>query len=257
MKAAPKKFEKEKDLCAAFTAVVRSPAPRYAPRCDEWEVYAETGGFDLLLVRKCDGAQVGVEAKLRLNAKVVCQALPRWRWSRVDVGPDFRAVLVPYSAADTGLGEICAEIGITVLRMSETEPRFYPALPTSAEIDRYGGDPEWFEWAQEKRCPLPDYVPDVVGGDSAPRALTPWKVAAIKMAVLLETRAVCAADFKAFGLSPSRWTQSRWGWLTKTPEGWVPGPSMPNFKAQHPVNYEQIKADRESWESKMKTGALV
>ena len=82
-------FAREADLCSTFLALVP----------DSWLVYAETGGFDILLVRKEDGFQIGVQAKLRLNAKVVCQALETGRASAItNPNPDCRAVLVPKGA---------------------------------------------------------------------------------------------------------------------------------------------------------------
>ncbi len=85
-KAAPS-FIKESDLCAAFTQAVA--------RDLDWTAFNETAGFDILLVRK-DGIQIGIEAKLKLNAKVVTQALPRWLGVEYGaIGPHYRAVLVP------------------------------------------------------------------------------------------------------------------------------------------------------------------
>ena len=99
----------------------------------------------------------------------------------------------------------------------------------------------------QTRCVLPDYVPDVVAGASAPVALTAWKVNAIKLAILLETRPVTRSDFQALGLSPSRWTDPWTGWLQKTPRGYVRGERMPDFQKQHPRNWEEIKADGAKW----------
>lgn len=70
-------FAKESDLCAAFIAAVSRPAERYEIERDRWVVYPETADFDILLRREADGAQIGIEAKLRLNAYVVSQARPK------------------------------------------------------------------------------------------------------------------------------------------------------------------------------------
>ena len=254
-KKEPPPFAKEADLCAAFVAALgREPRPHQISR-DRWTAYPETADFDLLLVRESDGAQIGVEAKLRLTPHVVAQALPRYRWAPVVEGPDFRAVLVPWNAVDTGMGDICAALGITVLRVDPDgfragrtdQPDFEPDLP---HTDSHFRDDGWFEWAPEKRCAVPDYVPDVAAGTPAPTKLTPWKISAIKLAVLLEERPVRRADFVHLQLSPSRWLQNPGAWLIKADGGWIAGPHMPNFRAQHPVNYEQIKADKEKWAPK-------
>jgi len=129
-----------------------------------WVAYPETAGFDILLVREIDGAQIGIEAKLVLNAKVVEQALPNGlRWNAGEVGPDYRAVLVPHGKS-TGMERICAALGITVIAMWKPEEAPYhqhrgmpwrPVLP-----DNGLNDDRWHEWCPVQRCPLPDYVPD-------------------------------------------------------------------------------------------------
>lgn len=243
--ATPKKFEKETDLCAAFIKAVETGGG--SMRHEKWTAYAETAGFDILLVRESDGAQIGVEAKLRLNVTVVCQSLPDWRWHNVSEGPDYRAVLVPGGCSDHGLGEICRALGVTVIRVLDEDQNrndFQPHLPSE---DIHFSGREWLEWCPAQRCKLPDYVPDVVAGASGPSKLTQWKIGAIKLAIIMEERPVTREDFRHLGISPSRWTQSPYAWLVKTDAGWLPGAAMPDFKAQHPVNYEQIKADKERW----------
>ena len=107
MKRDVAKFATEAELCAAFIAAL--------PK--EWTAYPETGGFDILLSRNADGFQIGVEAKLRLNAKVICQAAEEVGYSYVDrPGPDCRAVLIP-DGVSLDLAGLCPLIGITVIRM--------------------------------------------------------------------------------------------------------------------------------------------
>jgi hypothetical protein len=258
-----KLFSKETDLCAAFLEEV-------ARREKGWVAYNETCGFDIVLVRASDGAQIGIEAKLALNPTVLCQALEGVSSSwRVD-GPDYRAVLVPADATK-GLAPICAALGVTVLSCGKPVPRtqrsrgghwssiFSPSLPDEKhEL----GAKDWHEWCPERRLPLPEYVPDVVAGAPAPVALTQWKIQAIKLAILLAERPVTRADFKALRLSPSRWTDPYTGWLVKGEGGYVAGAHIPDFKAQHPTAWEQILADKEKWAPPArpepgKTGAML
>lgn len=232
-------FEKETELCAAFIECLPSG----------WTAYPETGGFDIVLVRS-DGFQIGVEAKLRLNAKVITQAAETGHATAP--GPDCRAVLIP-DGVSMELSGLLPLLGITAIAMRfdrghhkegwKTHP-FSPQLPTS----RYDWDDRaWFECCPTTRLELPDWVPDVVAGDSAPVSLTPWKVKAIKIAITLSKRGyLTRRDFNDFKISMSRWTQS--GWLSRDGNlGWVAGPHLPDFKAQHPINYGQIEADYARW----------
>lgn len=228
-------FATETELCSAFIAALP----------DGWVAYPETGGFDIVLLRSKDGFQIGVEAKLKLNAKVVCQAAESTSyWSVDSSGPDCRAVLVP-DGVSTDFAGVCGLLGITVIRMRDGSDRynkgFHPNLP---DRDWRSG---WYEQAPAKRIKLPDWVPDVSAGASSPIALTPWKVKAIKIAITMERRGyVTRGDFKFFQISMSRWTQGRW--LAQDGKGgWIAGRHMPDFRAQHPVNYDQIAADFEKW----------
>jgi hypothetical protein len=225
-----------------------------------WVGYAETAGWDLLLVRPADGFQIGIEAKLSLNATVLCQTIEHDSAYRAGEGPDCRAILVPGAKAVNGLATIAARLGVVIITGREpsgwgvgaTFPQFTPDLPripthgydfgVNDEFSRYGG---WPERCPDRRCKLPDYIPDVTGGHSAPTKLTEWKVLAIKAAVIMELRGyITRADFKALKLDSRRWTD---GWLKSNGDGgWVPH-AMPDFRAQHPVNYEQIKADFPKW----------
>jgi hypothetical protein len=252
-------FAKESDLCAAFIASLPS----------EWQAYPETGGFDILLVRKADGVQIGVEAKLRLNAKVVVQAAESVNhYETARPGPDFRAALIPHGVG-LELAALCPLVGVTVIRMSDLalsdagEAEWFDAKRSMARLSSGGysapfhpslpslndglWDSDWFERCPSKRIAIPDYVPDVVAGASAPVALTSWKIGAIKLVILLGRRGyLTRADFVHFRISMSRWTQERW--LTKDGQGgWIAGRNLPDFRAQHPTNFAQIEADFEKW----------
>lgn len=238
-KAKEPKFATEAALCAAFV----SDLPKHAK---DWTAYPETAGFDLLLSHK-DGTQVGIEAKLSLNVEVVRQALPRWTYS--DVGPDFRAVLVPDGEQQKGLRDICDHVGIAVISQrhpdSERWGRGHIDLPSlRTAFYRFSN---WHPWMPSERCKLPDYVPDVVAGAPAPQTLSAWKISAIKAQIILERRPLTKADIRALNMSPSRWFDRYTGFLVATPEGYVASRFMPDFSKQHPTNYAQIKADADKW----------
>lgn len=231
-------FEKETDLCADFI--------RRVPK--EWTVYAETGGFDILLVRNEDGFQIGVEAKLKLNAKVVGQVAERiGSYYTAADGPDCRAVLVPHSAGND-LSYLCRLLGIEVIRVGGmTYKGFHPDLP---RIENHWQE-RWWEFFPTKRLTLPDYIPDTIAGDKSPMMLTDWKIRAMKLAVLLDkTGHVTRADFKKINVSISRWIGNHsFAWLQPGKErgSFVRGSHFPDFLAQHPVNYKQIEADFDEW----------
>lgn len=232
----------EADLVAEFVAWAEPQG---------WTAYAETAGWDLLLVRIEDGFQIGIEAKLSLNAKVLCQVIEHDRWSDRG-GPDCHAVLVPAPKTVGGLATIAASLGVVVIHALGPAPKnvrrspFSPALPKLKDTLWHWHE-DWPERAPDKRCKLPDYVPDVSGGHSAPVKLTEWKIAALKAVIIMEVRGfITRAEFTALRLSPSRWTQY---WLKSNGSGgWIPTTATPDFKAQHPVNYEQIKADFAKWD---------
>lgn len=243
-------FASEAEMCARFISAVDT---------EQWTVFAETAGWDILLVRKADGFQIGIEAKLRLNIDVISQALEKYgSWAATRPGPDCRAVLVPESEPG-GFHTICQYLGLTIIyvkSVEQVEERKYhrwdrfkvfePGLPG----DRYRThDDQWFEWAPATRHPLPDYVPDVIAGSPAPIQLTDWKIKAIKIAIILEKRGyLVRADFKHISIDHRRWLPSGMRWLVIEKDGrYARAPSFPDFKAQHPRVYAEIAADYEKW----------
>ena len=223
-------FPSEAALCAAFLATV--PAT--------WTAYAETAGWDLLLVHNLTGEQVGVQAKLVCNPKVILQAV-EGRWDRK--GPDYRAVLVPSSGA---LGELAEYIGVAVMTPGDLRATWFgPALPgDDLCIER-----RWHNWCPDKRHALPAYVPDVAAGASGPVQLTDWKIRAMRIAITLELRGyVTRDDFRRHGIDHRRWFTTGGGWLARDEHGrFVRGPSFPDFQAQHPRVYMEIKAESDTW----------
>lgn len=249
----PKPFATEADLCAAFIADIGP----------NWTAYPETAGWDMLLIRKADGFQIGVQAKLRLNAHVISQALESWGSSADRPGPDCRALLVPgvdgrLTTGAEGFTTICEYIGLHVIRAwspgaarpyqpawGRSGRCFHPALPGEP-----GDSEKWHEWAPLKRHALPEYVPDVPAGASAPRQLSRWKIKAIKISVVLENRGyVTRADFRHIQLDHRRFLTSGLGWLIPDEKsgGYVRTKLWPNMKTQHPRAYDQIAADYPKW----------
>lgn len=235
-------YPSEAALCEAFAAWVRSGGgTRYEP----WTVYPETGGFDLLLVDP-QGRQLGIEAKLRMNAKVLVQAIPS-RWSSLD-GPDWRGILVP--KINDELRELAHVLGLVVFtplwecwgtghdrRVSGSRPsgRFQPMLYQAEQVHDC-----WHDFNPETRCELPPMVPDLPAGVPAPVRLTPWKVGALKVLAHLEVHgAITSREVRAFGIDPRRFCATD-GWLRSEGGGrWSRG-TVPDFDKQHPTEFAEF-----------------
>lgn len=230
----PPPFAKESDLCAAFIAALP----------DAWTAYAETEGWDILLARGADGFQIGVQAKLKLNAKVLVQAAEGNHSS--ELGPDCRAVLVPETEVGEleALAPLCA-LTVIQMRSSSGDRWFSPHLPELGRRPYWSAD-SWHELCPLERYRLPEYVPDVVAGSAAPMQLTRWKIAAIRICILLEqTGYLTRADFKRQQIDIRRWMGGRW--LQAAPQGLIAGPRLPDFRKQHPQVWEQALADVAKW----------
>lgn len=236
---AEKPFETEAAMCARFI----SKLPQ------GWTAYAETAGWDILLVRNCDGFQIGIEAKLKLNLHVFAQAIEDgWVYHVTSPGPDCRAVLVPATEANGVFDTVGGYIGLTVIRVYPEKKyqvhAFEPLLPDETKRS-YSGGADWHELAPTTRCRLPEYVPDVAAGASAPVQLTKWKIAALKLLFTLETRGhLTREDFKHIGVDHRRWLSSDW---LQTSDGVYIAFKMPDFKGQHPKVYAEIAADADKW----------
>jgi hypothetical protein len=262
----PVTFDTEAALCQAFLLWVS----------DEWIAYPETAGFDIVLVHRVGGWQIGVEAKKSLNAKVITQAMG----GRRGCGPDFRAVLV--GKASPEMCEIARRLGLTVIaprgrqraRMmvqrdgffgwepmqGPIAPEFTPDLPEAeavTKIETWWGSwwrETWFDHFPERRCPLPEYVPEVAAGVPAPMVLSDWKIKAMRVCVWVErTGEITRAHFRALGLDPSRWMNGIWLKQGAKRGAWLAGPHFPaaQFRREHPGIFAKIEGDFEKWSGEM------
>lgn len=225
-------FKTEAALCQAWIEW----ATRQGYRC-----YPETADFDILAVDP-GGWQIGIEAKLRMNVKVISQALPRYG---ADTGPDHRAVLVP--SMDSELREICGFVGLEIFYCT-TLSRYCHRDRHEFDRDRHWLRDAMFDWNPKQRCELPRYMPDVPAGVPSPIRLTPWKVAALKVLARLEISGwITRKEIAIFGIDPRRWTCGD-GWLVplsgdRRGGRWGRGENCPKFEQQHPEVYAQIKAE--------------
>ena len=239
-------FDSEKHLVDTFIATVDKTI---------WTPYPETGDFDLLLSRVSDGFQIGVEAKLSLNTKVIIQAADLSR-NHMRPGPDCRAVLVPSSPRKREQGDYAAllqALQIVVIRVGGrgAAPWVSKGLPAAPDGPVGGYRSEWPEHFPAERITLPEYVPDVAAGVKGPTKLTRWKVQAIKLVILLRRRGyLVRRDFVRLGVHPSIWTQRRWIVQGAVRGQWVEGSGIPDFERQHPLNFIQISNDFDKWNAR-------
>lgn len=209
-------FKTEADLCRTFrTAAERSG----------WRVHAEANGFDLYCVDS-EGLHIGIEAKLRLNFKVLSQAVPHLYQN---CGPDFRAVLVP---TDPGVDDLLRCLGLYL----------YSGERCQSDRAKLSTPPEMLRWWPEVRPDEPRYESDAVAGSPCPVKLTHWKEQALRLIARLEVRGfVTKTDFKECGIDHRLWTNCRNGWLVKREEGGRFGRGGKlRFDADHPTAYAAI-----------------
>lgn len=242
-------FPDEASLCDMFIRDMRAMGG--------WTIYPETAGFDILLVRDATGHQLGIQAKLQLNAKVADQILPDWfhPYEAARPGPDFRAVIVPcITESNGGIAKMLRILGVQVLapdgsfrgsvkfklsRWRDNDVR---------ELDANAGklmewNLAWYDWNPPSRCDLPTIVPDVRAGVPSPIQLTPWKIGALKVLADLELDGfVTAKSVRSHNVDARRFCASD-GWLTPLGGGrWGRG-NVPAFDQQHPEAYAQVLAE--------------
>ncbi len=221
------KFAAEADLCAAFIAWIGRTAPDV--RC-----YAEWQGWDILLAYP-EGWQLGIQAKLRLNAAVILQAAPGYYY---DLGPDYRGILVPDR---NGWARVAGRLGVVVFYPRERlrgEQDFLPELR-----ERWGpghGRPagDWCDWNPAERHTLPPVPTDAIAGSPCPVTLTTWKLGALAVLAELEVKGtITTKRIRALGVDPRRWLQGYWLLPGEQRGDWVRGERCPRFDGQHPSAY--------------------
>lgn len=242
----------EAELCAAFIQSMNKQA--------DWTCYPEAAGFDILAVHT-SGRQIGVEAKMSLNAKVADQILPKdYENFYGRPGPDHRLVIVgKASEASHGICRMLGLLGVPVVL-----PRWM-----SRGVDKSGWEfdvrcvdnRDWmsffvneeylhlFDWNPAERCRVPMVVGAHQAGVPSPVSLTPWKEAALRVIALMRSQGhIAAKQIQKLGISPTAWTRPKGtdpGWLDRGPVRgtWIETENMPPFDKQHPEAYAIVVAD--------------
>lgn len=176
----------ETELCAEFMAWARGEGHRCYP---EW------AGFDILVT--AEGIQIGIEAKLRANVKVLAQALEPQEHR---AGPEFHAVLVPKASQDFKI--VARQLRIYTIDWSVMPAwRQLPHITSTAAL-------RWDHSHPVEPPPVEELA--AAAGSPSPVRLTPWKITAMKLWLRLESKGyLTSKDFRALGINMSTWV-GRW-----------------------------------------------
>lgn len=236
-------IEKESQLCDLFMHEFGA--------LPGWTCYPEAGGFDVLAVHD-DGRQIGVEAKLSLNAKAAEQILPGERDDYNDKpAPDYRLVIVSkITAASAGIVRMLNMLGVAVLVPQQTRARtgntftfnFHNVLEATGHDTSYGRA-YLHDWNPVTRCHVPALLQALPAGVPSPVRMTPWKEKALQIVALMRKQGfITVQQIAAHGHGTTAWTQPsgmKRAWLAKgSARGqWVETEFMPAFDKQHPDLY--------------------
>jgi len=198
-------YETEASFCDDFIAYCKAHG---------WTSYPEQGGWDIVLVR--GHVQIGIQAKLVANNKVLTQALPEDPQSTI--GPHYRAVLVGSfrgrtPAAKNSNREMFTRMArASKLLVFDPTPAMRQAwaarqgklwLPIGYHGNlsarrRVSVRWRWYRWRTRKLVWLPPFVPVHGAGVPNPVTVSPWKVAAVKLELVhIEKGYICLDDARS------------------------------------------------------------
>lgn len=194
-------YNKESELCDALIKVAKEQG---------YHIYPETSNWDIIIVKDI---QIGIQAKLKDNMDVLAQAIEGVQPVGVNIkwsypAPHIRAVLVPHASKE--FKKIASVLGVFVIE--------------GAVFNRYGKIREWIKEISKldgynkncltfpkKLCWIPEVEIDVPAGVSSPKTITKWKLAAVKLCLLLNEKGfLTSVDFKSINMSMTLWKQKKW-----------------------------------------------
>lgn len=179
-------FGSETELCAQLIDVARAAG---------YQAHPEVGNWDVLLVCRETGDQVGVQAKLRPSVDVLAQALTDERHP----GPEVHAVLVP--TASRAFLSVARTSRVHVFQGVHLGSLDMPTVLARAQRWQH----RVREWAPEVEIRFPAGVP-------SPKRVTPWKMSAVKLCLLARSRGyVTRKDLTELKLDPTWWFNPKFG----------------------------------------------
>jgi hypothetical protein len=168
-------YKKEVDLCNDFI---------FWSKMYGYKVYPECGGWDMLLVK--NGVQIGVQAKLKANMKVLAQALDGVCERKLKVSPHYRVVLVA-SKPSSDFIKLAKACRIIIISFFGNISKHYclryndiKAINYNYEFKSFIGSARYYRYAAKKRVKLPLFVADIKAGVPSPRNVSDWKILCIK-----------------------------------------------------------------------------
>jgi hypothetical protein len=193
-------------------------------------VYPEVEDWDMVLVNSA-GEQLGVQAKMVPNVKVLYQAC-----RRPNKGPQYRAVLVKHTTRY--FTYVAKSLNLAVFDPVKLRMRRVVVGHDYDKLCRnWGCKPLW----------LPPVPSEVKAGSPCPRPLTKWRTAALRLCNELSDKGfLTGEDFKAANVSRTVWLN--FGWLKRDGKvgrfaRYVKGPCIDWANKKHPFPSEGFEVE--------------
>lgn len=178
-------YKLETDLCNDFIEHAES---------NGWIVYPETNDWDIFMVANKVtrniklGDQVGIEAKLKPNLKVLSQAYSRSLYYK-EAGPDFVCALVPEVTPE--FENVSNALGIIPIAMFEKRDDSHIRVVSKFEFSLHKRNRRIYS----KKLWVPDVQVAVSAGSAGPRKVTSKKIKMVRHCLyMLDNNGMCTSD---------------------------------------------------------------
>jgi hypothetical protein len=168
---------------------------------EDFDIYPECYGYDMLMFSKTDEIQIGVQAKLKNNLKAIYQILNNTETPSGTLkrrGPHFRAILTPYNDDDK-YSNLCSKIRILKMHVSciTTPIKYFKSLG----INQFS-----LKFIENYKRPIIRLNDSP--GKSSPKNLSAWRINALKaMAEYYDTGYILSSKLRELGLNPTIFMQ--------------------------------------------------
>jgi hypothetical protein len=190
-------YKLESELCEKFISVAKEHG---------WTIFPEQNDWDFIMVRK--GIQVGVQAKLKANKKVLTQCLPKLPYNKK--GPQYRAVLVGgHKGRSLKARNENGDLFYSLARhlkiiIFDASARNWLMIGYGNNLQKFRGyrygyklNLRHYHWHPKKLEWLPDFVPVLPSGVPSPETVSKYKIVMLELRELeLERGWICLKDCK-------------------------------------------------------------